>query len=115
MPRAPKHCGINRCTVLVPNGQRCPDHQHGWGKGHARTGTTKHQQWSRTVRKRDGRCMLAYPGCTGQPDQADHITPVMFGGNEYDLNNGQAVCRHCHDRKSSREGHLAQGHTPKTP
>lgn len=110
MPRAPKHCGIQGCTVLVPSGQRCPDHRHGWGKGNPRTTTPQHRDWSRQVRTRDGHCMIQRPGCTGTADTADHIVAVAFGGAEYDPANGQAACWSCHGWKSSREGHIAQGH-----
>lgn len=114
MPRAPKHCGINGCTTIVPNGQRCPEHTHRWGTGAKRTGNHRDQQWSRDIRARDKCCMIRLPGCTGGADTADHITPVKFGGARYDLSNGQAACWHCHNRKSSGEGHIAQGHTPRT-
>lgn len=111
MPRAPKHCGIQGCTVLVPNGQRCRDHQHGWGKGNPRTKNPKHIAWRLTVLDRCGwRCQLRYPGCIDDATIADHIIATKLGGAEYDPSNGQGACRPCHDRKSSTEGHQAQGH-----
>lgn len=116
MPRAPKPCAAAGCTTLVPGGTRnCPQHASRWGKGADRVSTTAGKRWSKQVRDRDQRCMIQLPGCTGTPDTADHIHPVAFGGPQYDLNNGQAACWHCHNRKSSREGHQSQGHQPKTP
>lgn len=34
----------------------------------------------------------------------DHINRIKSGGDAYDLNNMQGLCRACHDRKSSKEG-----------
>jgi 5-methylcytosine-specific restriction endonuclease McrA len=115
MPRAPKHCGVNGCVRIVPAGQRCEQHQHRWGKGNPRTSTTEHRAWRASVLKRDaGRCQLQYPGiCTYRATIADHIQAIGLGGAPYDLANGQAACRPCSDRKSSREGHQAQGHRPR--
>lgn len=113
MPRAPKHCGINGCTVLVHNGQRCPDHQHRWGKGNPRTSTTAHRARRLRVLKRDRyQCQLRYDCCIGTATIADHTVALALGGTDEVM---QAACKPCHDRKSSREGHLAQGHTPKAP
>lgn len=108
MPRAPKHCGIQGCTTIVPTGH-CDQHQHGWGKSNPRTTTTAHRTWAKAIRQRDQRCMIRQPGCTGGADTADHIKPVAFGGAEHDLTNGQAACWYCHSRKSSREGNAARG------
>lgn len=113
MPRAPKHCGINGCTTIVPNGQRCPTHQHGWGKGNPRTKDPRHIAWRKTVLDRaHWQCQIRRPNiCLGKANIADHIIATAFGGAEYDPNNGQGACKPCSDWKSSREGHQAQGHT----
>lgn len=115
MPRAPKHCGIQGCQVVVPSGQRCPDHRHGWSNTNRReskASNTQHKAWRQAVLERDHwRCQLRYPGiCIGTASIADHIQATKFGGPEYDIRNGQAACRPCSDRKSSAEGHAAQGH-----
>lgn len=34
----------------------------------------------------------------------DHIHRIKAGGDPYDMNNFQALCRTCHDKKSSSEG-----------
>ncbi|AOQ28562.1 HNH endonuclease [Mycobacterium phage WillSterrel] len=113
MPRAPKVCRHAGCTTLTTTGT-CPQHTtHRWGNGARRTTTAAHKAWSKAVRERDGRCMIQLPGCTGGADTADHIHPVAFGGDELSLANGRAACWHCHNRKSSREGHRAQGHKPR--
>ena len=113
--RAPKHCGIQGCQVVVPAGARCPKHQHGWGKGNPRTGTTAHRERRARVLTRDNyQCQLRYSGCIGTATIADHTTALALGGTDTDTAM-QAACKPCHDRKSSREGHLAQGHTPANP
>lgn len=110
MPRAPKHCGYQGCTTIVPTG-RCDQHKHGWGKGNQRTKDPRHIAWRKTVLDRaHWQCQIQYPICTGKANIADHIRAVLLGGAEYDPNNGQAACQRCHDRKSSLEGHEAQGH-----
>lgn len=38
----------------------------------------------------------------------DHINRIRDGGDSYDWANLQSLCRPCHDRKSSREGHEAK-------
>jgi 5-methylcytosine-specific restriction enzyme A len=62
--------------------------------------------------KRDKRvCQLRIPNvCQFVASEADHVIPVAEGGDPYALWNGQAVCSACHAKKSSREGHKAQGH-----
>lgn len=115
MPRAPKQCGIQGCATIVPNGKRCPQHTHRWGKGNPRTSGQRHIAWATAVKNRDGRCMIQLPGCTGRPDNADHIIATAFGGAQFDLTNGQAACDPCHAKKSSAEGHQAQGHTITSP
>lgn len=116
MPRAKKHCGINGCTTLVPGGTNCPEHQHRWGKGNPRTKDPRHEAWRKKVLDRaHWRCEIRYPGCIGKANIADHIQATKLGGAEYDLANGQGACRPCSDRKSSLEGHLAQGHQVTIP
>lgn len=36
----------------------------------------------------------------------DHITPIRLGGEVYDENNLQTLCKSCHARKSGREAHM---------
>jgi len=117
MPRAPKHCGIQGCTTIVPAGTHCEQHQHRWGKGNKRTKDPRHIDWRKAVLARaHGACQIQYPGiCQHRATIADHIRAVGLGGAEYDVTNGQAACQPCHDRKSSLEGHAAQGHRASGP
>jgi 5-methylcytosine-specific restriction endonuclease McrA len=115
VPRAQKHCGYNGCMVLVQGGKRCPEHQYRF-RGDPRTSTPEHRKWRAAVLKRDGyRCQLQLPGrCIGRATEADHIVPVSAGGDPLALWNGRAACVACHRKHSSDQGHLAQGHTPRT-
>ena len=114
MPRPPKHCGINGCVRIVPAGQRCEQHQHRWGRGNPRTSTPEHRARRARVLARDGgRCQLQYEGiCIHRATVCDHIQALGLGGQDTD-DNCQAACRPCSARKSSREGHIAQGHRPR--
>ncbi len=95
MPRAPKHCGINGCTEIVPAGKRCSQHQHRWPTrtGATRTSESGHKAWRAAVLKRDQyHCQLRYDSCIGSATEADHILATAFSGARYDLHNGQAAC-----------------------
>ncbi|MBM4525164.1 hypothetical protein GS462_11150 [Rhodococcus hoagii] len=81
--------------------------------GHSRTGTTEHRHWAKAVKRRDGyRCQQC--GYQGSPKanpadvEADHIVNVAAGGAELDLDNGQTLCRACHDKKSQGEAARAR-------
>ena len=36
----------------------------------------------------------------------DHITPIRLGGEIYDYDNLQTLCKPCHNRKSGKEAHM---------
>jgi 5-methylcytosine-specific restriction protein A len=111
MPRAPRKCPRDGCEHRITTSPYCEDHtQHGWvNGGRTRTTTPEHREWAAAVLERDGRaCRLQRPGCIGYANEADHITPVSEHGPEFDLANGQAVCRPCHAKKSSEEGNRAR-------
>lgn len=110
MPRAPKHCGKHDCLNMVVGVTFCKDHAHGWGKGNARTTTTQHRARRLRILERDQYlCRIQYQGCIGTATICDHIKATLLGGQDTDAN-CQAACKPCHDRKSSMEGHQAQGH-----
>jgi len=57
------------------------------------------------ILERDGyRCRLGLPVCTIQATEVDHI----FRGENHAESNLQAVCRDCHQVKSSSEGAAAK-------
>ena len=73
---------------------------------------------ARRILARDPDCGLAYPGiCTGASEEADHVIPhsiaVQLGWELDEIDhpdNGQGVCRACHQRKTARESALARRH-----
>jgi len=38
--------------------------------------------------------------------QLDHIIPICFGGDEFDINNHQLLCCHCHYKKTGLESRV---------
>lgn len=109
MPRAPKHCGYQGCTVLVhPPAKRCPQHI-GWNTSPrtASAAATGRSYWRNVIRPqalaRDGnRCQLRFPGiCLGLATEVDHITEVSDGGTD-SLDNAQSSCAKCHARKTAQ-------------
>ena len=113
MPRAPKACGINGCRTIVPNGKRCPDHNHGW-RG-PRTASSEATSGSNTAEWRaireevlndaGRRCQIGYPGiCIGTATVVDKKTPAT---QRPDLartrSNLRAACEPCNDHKARTE------------
>jgi 5-methylcytosine-specific restriction enzyme A len=75
-----------------------------WSNRPTRTSTTQHRAWAQQVKRNaGGRCQIQLPGCEGTADHADHILAVTEGGAEYDVNNGQGACTHCHSVKTHDE------------
>lgn len=42
--------------------------------------------------------------CGGVAEEVDHIVNVADGGDEWDWDNLQSACKHCHAVKTAREG-----------
>lgn len=38
--------------------------------------------------------------------EVDHIKPLRLGGEKFDFDNLQSLCKSCHARKSGKEAHL---------
>jgi len=47
--------------------------------------------------------------CGGPPDEIDHIIPVRLGGEPLEIENLQALCHLCHQRKTSNEANAEKG------
>lgn len=116
MPRAPRICNELGCSTLVydEKRRRCDAHYKPFGgKGgtSSRTTTSDHKRRRLRVLGRAGyRCEVRYPDiCIGTATEADHVVALSLGGTDSDFNM-QAVCTPCHRRKTSREGHAAQGY-----
>ena len=80
---------------------------------HKAEGKPYQGQW-KTIRRRvltrdQHHCQIGLPGCTIDATTVDHITPIAFGGEWYDMANLRAACQHC----NSNLGAIAKKHKPK--
>lgn len=80
----------------------------GWQKYPSKSsGFTSSAEWQRIRRqvlKRDDRqCQIRGPRCTHDATAVDKITPAARGGDPFDPDNLQAVCKPCHDSKTAAE------------
>jgi hypothetical protein len=113
MPKAPKICSEIPCTKLVyDGGRKCKDHRKAWsnkGFDRRRADTAAHRKLKSDVLKRARyRCEIRYPTiCLIVATEVDRID----NQKDYSLGNCQGGCTPCHRRKTSIEGHQAQGHT----
>lgn len=66
-----------------------------------------HRKWAAAVIARDKACVMC--GATDNL-QADHIKPLELCSQDegYSPENGQALCRHCHARKTALERRMLQ-------
>ena len=64
-----------------------------------------HRAWRQAVLTRDAwTCKDCGRVCSGYKEaHADHIVPIAFGGERYDLANGQTLCHACHGRKTLKD------------
>lgn len=111
MPRAPKPCGIQGCTTIVPNGQRCPDHSNGWKQG-PRTASSQATSGTNTaawqalradiLAKANHTCQIRTPGiCIGRATVVDKIQPASRRPDlAHDPHNLRAACWRCNDAKA---------------
>jgi 5-methylcytosine-specific restriction enzyme A len=68
--------------------------RQGWNTGRVNT-----RRWRRTrayVLARDKWvCQMRLPGCTSTATTADHVVPLVMGGDPYDPGNARAACAWC--------------------
>jgi 5-methylcytosine-specific restriction protein A len=114
MPRAPRHCGIQGCTRIVPSGQRCDEHRSGWATtprtaSSRRTGTRAWKQQRAKCFQRDGwQCQIKGPTCEVAAVECDHVVPAYLGGDDT-LGNLQSACRPCHRARTQAQAKAARG------
>lgn len=82
--------------------------QSGWTRHPSKSaGYTSDPRWKRLRRKvlkRDGgMCQIRGPRCIVTATAVDKIRPAAQGGDGFDPDNLQAVCRPCHDAKTAGE------------
>jgi 5-methylcytosine-specific restriction endonuclease McrA len=65
----------------------------------------RHRAWRQAVLIRDAwQCQACGRICVNKREaQADHIVPIVQGGDRYAIENGQCLCHSCHSRKTRRE------------
>lgn len=99
-----KPCAQAGCAALVERG-RCAAHSasrfyDGRESAAKRGYDRRHQKWRRMILARDPWCKM----CNRAPaTEADHIIPISRGGERFALDNGQALCKPCHSRKTAGE------------
>ena len=114
MPRAPKRvCSEPGCNALVDYG-RCPLHarprEDHRPSRHKRGYDSVHERWRMMVLARHPICRM----CGVKPSVvADHIEPLKWGG-DWRLENGQGLCKACHNRKTADERMQAKHARTKT-
>ena len=102
MPRAAKVCPTPGCPLDQP----CPTHTpKPWARTERRTEfPTKTRV---RILRRDPTCRCTgcdhhQHACTQPSTQADHVTPIAWGGTNT-ITNGQGLCTACHTVKSKSE------------
>jgi 5-methylcytosine-specific restriction protein A len=99
MPYAAPHV-CARCGGVHARGVSCRPAFEGAGRRRKGQGDT----W----RRRRDYYLRAHPicsvdGCRLLSAVVDHIVPIAEGGAELDESNWQAMCRRCHQEKSTRD------------
>ncbi len=113
MPRKPKKpCAYTNCPELT-EGMYCDKHKRQVNKDYnmyKRDEGSKRFYNSKAWRKlaaiqikREPLCAECLKAGRITPAQiADHIYPIREGGQKYDIDNLQSLCRACHNKKHKR-------------
>ena len=100
-----KPCIKPGCHTLVKLGKRfCTEHAR-HNNEHRQLGTYRYKKLRKYVFERDRAiCQLCNKrGMITPASECDHIQPVSQGGDEFDPDNMQALCRPCHAAKTRLE------------
>ncbi len=107
MPYAPlKPCGHPGCRGRQKEAYCAAHRRDAWlpydrarGKTAARGYGARHRKWANVILARDPICVIC-----GEAESviADHVLPVEDGG-DWSLENGQGLCRTCHNQKTAGE------------
>ena len=110
MPRKPSHpCSHPGCPALV-HSRHClahtPARSHGYdnrrGKVAERGYGGRWQRYVAQYKKQHPLC-INHATCGSRTAVVDHILAVNQGGDFWDPNNHQPMCRSCHGRKTAQE------------
>lgn len=101
MPSAPPRV-CNRCKQPAPKGRPCACRPAYEGSTHIGGKTDMRMRRSiAAYRATHPRC--EHPGCHRLMHQVDHIVPLAEGGDRYDWDNYQSLCRPHHDHKTTAD------------
>ena len=94
-----------RIAAFVPK-RLAESKRAGSARSNSIYGNSSHKKWRAAVLLRDAwKCRACGRVCGAKGEaHADHITPIARGGEQYDIANGQVLCRNCHSRKTLAEG-----------
>lgn len=107
MPRAQQHCSFPGCLKKISSNGRCSKHPHvryteAWSRNTDYGDRVPDPVKRTALRNANYTCQR----CGGIGTDVDHIVPKHIGGLN-GLNNLQVLCKICHGKKSSAEGHEA--------
>ena len=96
-------CGTPRCPAIAGRSGYCAKCQRAYerrrGSSAQRGYGAFHRRWRAAILRRDPVCK----SCGRAPSTvADHIRPLSWGG-DWSEDNGQGLCKPCHDRKTMTE------------
>ena len=112
MPYKPKRsCSFPGCPELIPSGERfCSKHKKEEQKRYDKQrGTAAQRGYDARWRRYKKRYITEHPLCINYEEchnvatVVDHIISVNQGGDFWDPNNHQPMCKPCHDRKTAKE------------
>ena len=116
MPTAnPKECSRGGCHRIVPSGTRyCKEHtqqknrtDHQIYKSKETQAFYKTSTWRHTradVLHHEPYCReCAKVGVETLATEVDHIQPISAGGDKWDRENMQPLCKNCHSVKTAKE------------
>lgn len=105
MPTAPPRV-CNRCKKPAPKGKPCQCRPAFEGSTHI-GGKDDTRMRQAVIAYRQAHLYCEHPGCRRVMAQVDHIVPLAEGGDRYDWDNMQSLCKPHHDQKThadSRRG-----------
>lgn len=106
MARAPRVCTQPGCPAIAGDGGRCPDHKRkAWARSSGQS-TRTNKAWRKAVLQRDD---YTCRKCGRPATEADHIiNRAAAPALELDIDNGQALCKTCHQSKTATEAARAR-------
>ncbi len=118
--RAMKPCNHPGCGVAInAKDKYCsvhlPMHKNDYKRKIPQTGiyaSTRWRKYRRWFLNRNPICAVI--DCNQEATVVDHITPVNQGGSFWNIENHQAMCKSCHDKKTATEDggfwNISRGH-----